>query len=454
MTTTVAKSRSTLPPGPWPFPRLGISPANVLAFRRDPPGFLLGLAARYGDLVHLQGGANSFYILNHPDYVEEVLVTRHRNFVKGPAVQATRAILGNGLLTSEGDYHLRQRRLIQPIFHRQRIDGYGQDMVVYAARLGDRWQTGARVDVAAEMTALTLSIVGKTLFGTDVEAEAQTVGQAMHVLTEAFARINGPLGRVYRAFKLPLVQRAEAAHARLDALMFRMIAEHRAHGDQGDLLSMLLAAQHEDDGQGMTDEQVRDEAMTLFLAGHETTANALAWTWYVLSRNPAAEARLHTELDSVLAGRRPTAQDLPRLPYMRMVLTEAMRLYPPAWILGRGVVNDFELGGYTIPAGATVITSQWVVHHDPRYYPDPFAFDPERWQPEAQARRPKFAYFPFGGGPRLCIGEQFAWMEGILLLATIAQHWRLRLVPGHPVALRPTITLRPKHGLLMTAERR
>jgi cytochrome P450 len=457
MTTTLptqgARPRAT-PPGPKPVPVTGLSLRDLLAFRRDPPGFLLDMARRYGDLVYLKAGQQNFYLLNHPDLVEAVLVKHHRSFKKGPAVQATRAILGNGLLTSEEGYHLRQRRLIQPMFHRQRIEGYGQAMVHYATQMAARWQPGVGLDVARAMMALTMSIVGKTLFGTDVEAEAAAVGGAMHTLTEAFAQVNGPLGVFYRTLRLPAVRRAEQARDQLNAIMYRLVAEHRAQGDQGDLLSMLLAAQDEDDGQSMTDEQVRDEAMTLFLAGHETTANALNWTWYVLSQNPAAEAQLHAELDTALAGRPPAAQDLPRLPYTRMVLAEAMRLYPPVWVIGRAAREDVALGGYTIPAGATVITSQWVLHHDARYYPEPFVFQPERWTPEAQAQRPKFAYFPFGGGPRLCIGEQFAWMEGSLLLATLAQQWRLRLAPGQRVEPRASITLRPKHGLVMVPVRR
>ena len=447
-------THGTVPPGPKHFPITGISPRALLAFRRDPPGFLLEMAARYGDVVYLKAGPRDFYLLNHPDLVEAVLVKRHRSFVKGPAVQATRGILGNGLLTSEDGYHLRQRRLIQPIFHRQRIEGYGQAMIHYAARMAGAWQTGVPLDVAEAMSALTMSIVGKTLFGTEVEAEAAAVGRAMHTLTEAFAKVNGPLGRLYQALRLPPVRRAESARDQLNAIMVRLVAEHRAAGDQGDLLSMLLAAQDEDDGQGMNDEQVRDEAMTLFLAGHETTANALNWTWLALSQNPAAEAQLHAELDTVLAGRVPTVQDLPRLTYTRMVLAESMRLYPPVWVIGRAAREEVEVGGTRIPAGATVITSQWVLHHDARFYPEPFAFKPERWTPEAQAQRPKFAYFPFGGGPRLCIGEQFAWMEGTLLLATLAQRWRLRLAPGQRMAMQPSITLRPRHGLVMVPERR
>ncbi len=433
---------------------MGIGLRDLLAFRADPPGFLLEMAARYGDLVYLKAGQQEFYLLNHPDLVEEVLVRRHKSFMKGPAVQATRAILGNGLLTSEDGYHLRQRRLIQPIFHRQRIEGYGQSMVRYAAEMAERWQAGAAFNVTEAMMALTMSIVGKTLFGTEVESEAAAVGQAMQTLTDAFAQVNGPLGRFYQAFRLAPVRRAEQARERLITIMVRLVAEHRAQGDQGDLLSMLLAAREEDGGAAMNDEQVRDEAMTLFLAGHETTANALNWTWYALSQNPTAEASLHAELDAALAGRLPTPQDLPRLPYTRMVLSEAMRLYPPVWVIGRAAREDVEVGGYIVPRGATLITSQWVLHHDARYYPEPFAFKPERWTPEAQARRPKFAYFPVCGGPPLCNCEQIAWMEGILLLATIGQRWRLRLAPGQRVELRPTITLRPKYGLVMVPERR
>ncbi len=442
------------PPGPKPLLRGAVSPLALLAFRRDPPGFLRALAARYGDLVYFRARGRSFYLVNHPDYLEEVLVKQHRHFIKGPTLQMTRHVMGAGLLASEGDFHLRQRRLIQPIFHRQRIEGYGQLMVDYAARLAQRWQPGTRLNIAEEMMALTLSIVGKTLFGTEVEAEAAEVGQALYVLLEAFERLNSPLISLYFRLNLPVLKPAEAARDRLNAIINGMVAEHRAGGDRGDLLSMLLAAQHEDSGQGMTDEQVRNEAMTLFLAGHETTANALTWTWYLLSQNPAEAAGLHAELDTVLAGRLPTVPDLPRLAYTRRVVAEALRLYPPGWAIGRSVVKDVELGGYTLPAGATVILSQWVTHHDARFYPDPFAFQPDRWLPEAVASRPKLTYFPFSAGPRLCIGEQFAWMELILVVATLAQQWRLSLAPGQRVALRPQLTLRPKGGMPMLLERR
>jgi cytochrome P450 len=306
------------------------------------------------------------------------------------------------------------------------------------------------------MMRLTLAVVGQTLFGADVEEEAPEIGRA---LTDTFRSFNLallPFGELLQRVPfLPPVRRFNEAKARLDATIYRLIAEHRADGhDRGDLLSMLIAAQDtEVDGGRMTDLQLRDEAMTIFLAGHETTANALTWTWYLLAEHPAAEARMHAEIDAALGGRLPAADDLPRLPYTRMVLAEAMRLYPPAWVIGRRNVEPYTVRGVTLPARTVVLTSQWVTHRDPRWWPEPERFRPERWG-EAPGDRPKFAYFPFGAGTRVCIGEQFAWMEGMLLLATIAQRWRLRLVPGHPVVPQAIITLRPRHGMRMVAEAR
>jgi cytochrome P450 len=447
-------STSVRPPGPkTPLQRVG-SPGQLFAFRRDPTGFLLRMAEKYGQVVHLRFASRDVYLLSNPADIEALLVSQHRKFVKGTALQATRRVLGKGLLTSEGDFHLRQRRLIQPIFHRQRIAAYGENMVQAAAALSTRWTDGLVLDMHAAMMALTLSIVGKTLFGTDVEAEAAEIGEAVNGLLASFFQINGPFGRWIEAFDLPPARRSRAGQARLNATMFRMIAEHRAAGDRGDLLSMLLAAQDEDGGARMTDEQVRDEAMTLFLAGHETTANALSWTWHLLSKHPQAERKLHAELDTVLNGRVPVVADLPRLSYTRMVLSEALRLYPPAWVMTRLSVEPFEASGYTLPAGSPVLASQWVNHHQASFFPEPFEFRPERWTPEAEAKLPKFAYFPFGGGSRVCIGESFAWMEGVLLIATLAQGWRMRPGPKQRIALQPVITLRPKYGVQMQLEQR
>jgi cytochrome P450 len=295
------------------------------------------------------------------------------------------------------------------------------------------------------------------LFDADVEDEAAEIGEA---ITTAFESFNVgfflPFGQILQRLPLPATIRFRKARARLDATIYRLIDERRrTPTDRGDLLSMLLVAQDtEGDGGGMSDIQLRDEAMTIFLAGHETTANALTWTLYLLSQHPDVEARVHAEVDAALGDRLPAADDLALLPYTRMVLAESMRLYPPAWIVGRRALAPFEAAGYTIPARSIVLACQYVMHRDPRWFPDPERFDPERFAPDRHADRPRFAYFPFGGGPRVCIGEQFAWMEGVLALATIAQRWRLRLVPGHAVALQPIITLRPKFGMRMTVERR
>jgi cytochrome P450 len=446
---------SRVPPGPRGLPVLG----SVVHFRRDPLNFLLEMRARYGDFVRFRILGKPATLVNDPEAIKELLVTKHRNFIKSRGLQRTKSLLGEGLLTSEGEYHLRQRRLVQPAFHRQRIASYAADMVRLAGDASTRWEQlppGEQVDIAEEMTRLTLAIVAKTLFDADVEEEAPEIKEALDVAVRMFFNMVLPFTEYLENLPLPSMLRLKQARLRLDETIYRIIRERRESGeDHGDLLSMLLMAQDEEgDGSGMTDKQVRDEAMTLFLAGHETTANALSWAWYLLARHPEVEARLHEELDAVLQGRLPTFEDLEHLSYTRMVLSESMRLYPPAWILGRIALEECELGGYSIPAGSIVLTSQYLMHHDERYYPDPFRFDPLRWTEEAQAGRPRFAYFPFGGGPRLCIGESFAWMEGALVLATLAQRWRPRLLPGRPVEPHPLITLRPRHGIPMRLERR
>jgi cytochrome P450 len=457
MSSSVERERSITATAHPPGPRRRVPALSALEMGRDPIAFLLRLRDRYGDIVRVPLGAETLYLFSPPDLVRDVLVTNHRNFHKGRGLERAKMLLGDGLLTSEGDFHLRQRRLSQPAFHRQRIGAYGAVMASYAANRRDRWRPGAVVDVHAEMMALTLAIVGKTLFDADVEDEAAEIGEALATTFESFNfGFFLPFGHLLERLPLPATLRFRKARARLDATIYRLIDERRrAPSDRGDLLSMLLVAQDtEGDGRGMTDLQLRDEAMTIFLAGHETTANALTWTWYLLSQHPDVERRFHAEVDSALGGRTPSADDLAALPYTRMVLAESMRLYPPAWILGRRALAPFEAWGYTIPARAIILASQYTMHRDPRWFPDPDRFDPERFAPERQGERPKLAYFPFGGGPRVCIGEQFAWMEGIILLATIAQRWRFRLVPGHPVSLQPIITLRPKFAMPMTVEQR
>jgi cytochrome P450 len=439
-----------------PQPRGRLVLGNLLEFRHDPLSFLLALARRHGDVVLFKLGPQEVFFINHPDLIRDVLVTHNTNFIKSRGLQMAKRFLGEGLLTSEGEFHRRQRRLAQPAFHRQRINAYGLAMVDYADRAHSRWEDASVVDISQEMMRLTLAIVGKTLFDADVEAEASEIGEALSAIMKLFDRITMPFSALLNRLPLPSNFRFQKASQRLDATIYRIIEERRRSGeDRGDLLSMLLVAQDtEGDQTGMTDLQLRDEAMTLFLAGHETTANALTWTWYLLSQHPEVEARLHAEIDSVLEGRRPTADDFPQLRYTEMVFAESMRLYPPAWAMGRQVLNDYTVGGFVAPASAIILMSPYVMHHDPRYYPDPTEFDPERWTAEARASRPKFAYFPFGGGPRVCIGEQFAWMEGVLLIATIARRWRMRLAEGQRVDTRPMITLRPRYGMRMRVERR
>jgi cytochrome P450 len=439
------------PPGP----RRGLPFSRLLAFRRDPLSFLERVHRAHGDVVAFHFGPRPVYLLAHPELVRDVLVTNHRNFIKSRALQRARVVLGNGLLTSEGDAHLRQRRLAQPAFHRERIAALGDTMAAYAERAADGWRAGETLDVTREMNRLTLAIAGKTLFGADVQDEADEIGRALTDTLAAFKRLTNPLGPLLDRLPVPGTLRVRRATERLDATVYRMVRERRASGeDRGDLLSMLLAARDEEgDGGGMTDLQLRDEALTLFLAGHETTANALAWTWHLLALNPDAEARLHAELDAVLGGRAPASADLPRLPYTRAVLAESMRLFPPAWAIGRQPLEDFEAGGYRVRAGTVVLLSPWVTHRDERWWPDPLRFDPERWTAEREAAQPRFAYFPFGGGPRKCIGEGFAWTEGILLLATLARRWRFRHAPGVRVGTQPLITLRPV-DLRMVAEPR
>ena len=432
---------------------------NLMRARADLAAFLLGLHRDQGDVARARLGNLRVHLVAHPDHVRDVLVTHQRTFMKGHVLQRAKMLLGEGLLTSEGDFHLRQRRLVQPAFHRQRIAMYAQAMVDRAWITGDRWRDGATVDMDHEMMALTLAIVARTLFDADVDAEADEIGTALTEVLRLFQTVFIPGMQLLDRLPLPHTRRFARARGRLDATIYRLIAERRAERargeERGDLLSMMLSAQDaEGDGGSMTDLQLRDEAMTLFLAGHETTANALTWTWYLLSQHAEVEARLHAEIDRVLGARRATADDLPALPYTRMVLSESMRLYPPAYAIGRRALERYTVAGVVIPAGSLVVVSPLVTQRDARWFPDPERFDPDRWTPDAQATRPKFSYFPFGGGTRMCIGDQFAWTEGILVLATLAQRWRAELAAGQRVAMRPMITLRTRYGMRMILRKR
>jgi len=426
----------------------------MLAFWRDPPAFLLSLAQTYGPVARFRWGRVDEYLLNDPDLTRRVLVSDQRSFMKGQALQEAKRILGEGLLTSEGELHARQRRLIQPLFHARRVEGYGETMVACAERAGARWRDGEVVDAHAEMARLTLAIVGLTLFGADVEGEAEEIGAALTDALESIKSLMVPWSRLLDALPFPVMRRLGRSRTRLDRTIFRLVDERRRNGrERDDLLSLLVDARDEE-GRPMPDEQLRDEAMTLFLAGHETTAAALSWTWLLLSEHPDVEARLHAELDAVLGERPPTVADLRDMPYTEMVVSEAIRLYPPAWLIGRRALADFPVDGHVLPRGSIVILSPYVSHRDPRWFPDPARFDPERWTEEARRSRPRWAYFPFGAGARTCVGEAFAWTEAKLLLATLGRRWRLRSVPGHRVELHPRVTLRPKGGLPLRLEAR
>jgi cytochrome P450 len=406
-------------------------------------------------MVDLRLGPMSVRVLNHPDLVEEVLVTKARHFIKHGPLRQAKPSLGNGLLTSEGDFWRQQRKLAQPAFHRDRVAAYAATMVAATERMLAGWADGQVRDVQDDMMRLTLEIVAKCLFDADVAHDAADASAAMETLIRSFnARVERWI-RLPMAIPTPSNLRFRRAMGRLDRIVFAITAERRASGaDRGDLLSMLLHAQDEDDGRRMTDRQLRDEAMTLFMAGHETTANTLAWAWMLLSQNPEAETTLHAELDAVLAGRSPTLADLPRLVFADRVITEALRVFPTVWLLGREAIEPCTIGGEKVPVGLTLWMSQWVIHRDGRFFDDPESFRPDRWSDGLARRIHRYAYFPFGGGPRICIGNSFAQMEAVLLLATIAQRYQVRLVPGTAVRPFPTMTLRPDGGVHVVLTRR
>ncbi|HEV3082020.1 MAG TPA: cytochrome P450 [Gemmataceae bacterium] len=443
-------SARTQPPGPKGHWLKG----NLAEFRRDSLGFITHCAREYGDIVSLKLGPKRVYLLNHPDLIEQVLVTQNRNFIKHFITRLLQRILGEGLLNSEADIWLRQRRLAQPAFHRSRIEAYGRVMVEFTENMLRTWKEGESRDIHVEFMRLALGIVAKTLLNADAGGEANTVASALEFLLKDFLYRWETLLPVPRWVPTPHNLRCKRARRSLEGTIYKYIRQGRAAGvDRGDLLSMLLQVRDED-GSGMSDLQLRDQVMTLFLAGHETTANSLSWTWYLLAQHPEVEAKLTKELQDVLGGRPPTVADLPRLRYTDYVVCESMRLYPPVFAFGREALQACTLGGYEIPAGATVIMSQWIMHRHPRYFDNPEEFHPDRWANGLLQRISKYVYFPFGGGPRICIGNTFAMMEASLVLATLAQHYRFTLLPEPPVVPWPAVTLRPRHGILARLQKR
>lgn len=431
-------------------PQGGAVLGDLLAFRADRLGFLTRIAREQGDVAVFRIGPYRLWQLSHPDDITAVLGAAGR-FRKGPVLQRARLVLGDGLLTSEGPTHRRHRRVLSHAFHPGRVERYATVMVARAAEAAERWTPGRPVDLHAETVRTTLRVAGETLLGTDVDTDVDAVEGAIADLLSAYKLAFVPFG--WRLANLPVgpMRRLQRGRETLHGLVGRMIVDRGGGGaNEGDLLSALVADSGAD---RLSDAEIRDEAVTLLLAGHETTANALAFAFHLLAAHPEVEERIHAEVDEVLDGRLPDGSDVGRLPRCRGLLAEALRLYPPSWAMGRQAIAPHRVAGRVVPAGDLVLLPQWVVHRDPRWWPDPHRCDPDRWAPGTPRPR-KSSYFPFGGGRRRCIGEGFAWTEGVLAVATIAQRWRLRPVPGHPLLLDPLMTLRPRGGLWMTPQPR
>jgi cytochrome P450 len=449
--TAIANHRTA--PGPrqrWPLPY-----GMIAEMRRRPLRYYPEMARQYGDVVRFQIGSYVWHLLRHPDHIKHVLQDHQKNYPRSRFFNFMKPVVGEGLVTSEGDVWLGQRRLIQPVFQRQRVAAFGAMMTTAAAGMLKRWQAtavnGQPLDIAAEMMRLTLEIVGRALFTTDISGEADELGRALYVAMEYINhRMNHPFA-LPLSVPTPFHRRFRKAMRTMDRVVYGMITERRRQTSEAhDLLSMLLAARDEETGQGMADVQVRDQLRTFILAGHETTAMALSWTWYLLSLHPDVDRRLRAEVAAVLGGRTPTIQDLPQLKYTKMVIEESMRIYPPVWAASRDVIADDEIAGFHIPAKSLVILSQYVTHRHPEFWENPEGFDPERFTPERVAARPRYAYFPFLGGPHQCIGNDFAMMEAQLIVASVVQAYRLHLLPGYPVEPDPIFTLRPRHDVMMT----
>ncbi len=443
---------SPAPPGPKGHLLVGSLPE----IQRDELDFLVQQVREHGDIVHIRVVNHDSYVLSHPNDIETVLVTKSNNFMKSVFLRESRALFGDGLLTSDGGLWQRQRRLLQPAFHHEHILAYTKTMLDSTERMLATWKDGEERDVHEDMTRLTMEIVAKVVFGEDIDSDADQACQAFSLFFKQYDERFG-LYLIPEWLPTPANFRYRRAIKRLDDIVLGIIRrKHSAtngNGHSPGVLSMMLGAR-DGDGSGMPERQVRDEMMTLFFTGHETTALALAWTFYLLGQNPEKEQKLQAEIDAVLDGRAPGFQDLARMPYLEMVFKESLRLYPPAFGVVREALNDCEIGGYAIRKGATLAMFQWVVHRDPRFFERPDEFIPERWENDFAKTLPRCAYFPFGAGSRVCIGNTFAQAEVPLLIASIVRRFQLKLLPGHRVATAPSLTLRPLRGIRVTLRKR
>jgi len=426
---------------------------EILAVRRDIIGFLNHVKS-YGDISCFRLGPQLCYYANHPDYIHDILLTHQQVLQKTWIFRRAEDAFGQGILMSTGEAHRRQRKLLQPAFQKQRISSYLQTMIDVAERDANSWRDGSTVDMAQEMQRTTISVAAQTLFGTDVAEEAQEIGQALAAAMDVFSQIKGPFAFILNSIPImPRNIRFERAKRRVHTTIHKLIAQRRNSGeDRDDFLAMLLKAQHEDDHKGLSDEQVRDEAVSIFISGFETSTNTLSWAWYMLAKNPGVEEELHRELDTVLGGRLPQPADLERLTFTRKVICEVLRHYPSVYVIPRRVTESCPLGDFTMPPGSLVFVGIYTVQHDPRFYDEPERFNPHRWTPEMTL--PRFAFSAFGGGPHACLGEHFAWAETVLLLAVLAQRWKARVAPGYEVKMNPLVNLRPLGGIPMTLARR
>ncbi len=421
---------------------------SVAELRRDRLAFFLGCTRKHGPIVRMKFGSREPVLVSEPAVVEDILVTENRKFVKSRPFQLLQGVLGDGLVTSSGALWLRQRRLMRPAFHRAQVETYAPTIVSLTEKKMAEWHDGQSLDLHVEMMQLTLAIVAKALLDVEMTVDFERVGSAIDVLMEDFVYRLGNLAPIPKWVPTSWNRRIRRTVADLDQLIYGIIAKRRCSPLIGnDLLTRMMQSQDADDGSGMSDRQLRDEVITLLSAGHETTATALGWTWYLLAKHPHVEVRLAAELKNVFGGRAPTVAEVPQLQFVEHIIMESMRLYPPVFAMGRMAKEPCVVGGYDIPPGTTFLMSQWVSHRDPRYFDAPEEFRPERWAEEKMQHLPKFAYFPFGGGPRLCIGAPLAMVEAMLIVATVAQRFRFELVEDQPAKIFPCVTLRPRHGI-------